>query len=230
MKCKEFDNQIERYFNDELPQEQRESFEEHYFSCDQCFIKVQISEKLRNKAVRIVTSDKKPLMIFKPVMVFSSLFLVVFASILIFNQIHINNALGEITPFEPPQYFKTTIRNSNTDNRFDEAMDFYNKKEFQKSLDLLNNFEKKDPTPRVIFFKGICSLFINKYREAINHFDSIIDSMDPSYYDDAVYYKGITLLKLKKKKAAIRQFENLSQMFSPRAAEAKSLLKKLASI
>lgn len=36
---------IERYVRDQLSTQEREAFEEHYFSCDQCFEKVRLTER-----------------------------------------------------------------------------------------------------------------------------------------------------------------------------------------
>ena len=109
-------------------------------------------------------------------------------------------------------------------------MIYYNNTKFSKSLNTLNQIKCVDNNHKVLFFKGICYLLNDQYKNAIKNFNLIIKNANPSYYDEAIYYKGIALLRLNKKKEAIKLFNNLSKMFSPYSGKAKSILEKINKI
>lgn len=227
MICKEFDFLIDCYLHGDISEEDRETFEEHYFTCDECFTKLKINERLHKKGFRVVLKGKKPLFILKPILVLSSIFVLVISSIIFINGVNRSRVMNELSKFSPPIFVPIETRNVSTQEKFFLAMKHYKNKEYNQALQILENIELQSDNPQVTFFTGICYLINDNPRTAIKKFDIIIKDMNPSYYDEAIYYKGKALLKLKKKKAAMEQFENLSKMFSPYASRAKSILKEL---
>lgn len=227
MACSEFKSLIDDYLKEQIPEDRRETFEEHYFTCDSCFNELKLHERLFSKEIPIILKGTKPFRIwgFRPLFVLTSLFIVVVSSFLVINNYKQAKYLYEISVVEPPSYTRTETRDTPHDRTITRAMAFYNKQEYEKALELLD--AAPDENPQVTFFKGICHLELNQLKPAVGCFDSIIREMNPSYYDEAVFYKGIALLRLNEKKDALEQFQNLASMFSPYSQRAKEIITKI---
>lgn len=229
MNCKRFEDLIEEYLTGIIPEEEKESFEEHYFICDKCYTSLKIIENIYKKKIRIVTSGKKvPSFIFKPAMIFASLLLMVFSSTLYFNYKRDLRELKNITSFKAPVFIKNETRNNIQEDKFFSAMEYYNKSDFKTALNLLKKTDKE--TPRILFFKGVINLINNKPGTAIKIFNAIISQMDPSYYDNALYFKSIALLRMNRKKEALKELKNLKNMFSPFREKAEMLIEKVENL
>ncbi len=227
MKCKEFSVLIDSYLREELSKEKKEEFEKHYFECDKCYLELRLNEKLHRKEVKIVLRGKKPRLVFKPLLIFSSLLIILISSIFVIKEVNQKHILLKISSFTPPVYIESETRNQSGNELFSQAMIYYNNTKFGKAIHTLNKIKHINNNPKILFFKGICYLLNDQNKNAIENFDSIIKNTNPSYYDEAIYYKGIALLRLNKKKEAIKLFDNLSKMFSPYAGQAESILEKL---
>lgn len=227
MACSEFISLMDDYLKEQVPGNKQEDFEEHYFTCDACFDELKLRERLYSKEIPIILKSSKPLRIwgFRPLLILTSLFIVVISSFLVINNYKQAKFFYEISMVEPPSYARTETRDTPQDQTITRAMGFYNKQEYGKSLELLETVPGENP--QVIFFKGICYLELNRLEPAVGCFDSIIREMNPSYYNEAVFYKGIALLRLNEKKDALAQFENLASMFSPYSQRAKEIIKKI---
>lgn len=242
MKCKEFANLLDEYLDGELPEEIQESFELHYFECDDCFSLIKTAERLESKEIPIASPEtsKPPLWVWKywkPQLAFASLFLVIIATYLVVDHSNHLKKLYELTTFTAPIYSTSETRGGETGEAgkdmgnlsilFNKAMSFYQSGNYHSALRFLKQIPKQDETPRVMFFKGICCLLTDQKKVAINEFNRIIERMDPSYYDEALYYKSIALVRLNKTVEARVILENLSGMFSPFSPRAKTLLEKI---
>ncbi|MCP5106688.1 MAG: zf-HC2 domain-containing protein [bacterium] len=229
MICSDFNSQIDSYLNGEIAEEKRETFELHFFECDDCFTELKIRERLFSKEIPIVTAGKKSFWAwgFKPMLVLSSLLIVVVSTLLVVQNYRQAEFLTGIAVAEPPAYIQSETRNTFQNESFSNAMTLYNKKQYHDVLTLLDTMDTQPNNPQVIFFKGICRLEINDPETAVTHFDIIIKEMNPSYYDEAIFYKGIALLRLNKKNDALKQFQNLASMFSPYSKQAKDIIDKI---
>lgn len=231
MECREFIRLIDSYLKEEIPEEEREAFEAHYFECDACFAELKLHERLYSKEVPIVLKGTKPswAWAFKPLLVLSSLLIVVVSSLLVVNNYKQAKFLYDISAVEPPAYVQTQTRDALQNKTFTNAMFLYNNREYDEALKLLNSIDagSTESNSQVTFFRGICHLETNQPGKAIEAFDIIIKDMNPSYYDEAIFYKGIALLRLNEKEAALEQFYNLASMFSPYASRAKGLIEKI---
>ena len=227
MTCKEFSQLTDDYLQGSLSEEIQEVFEEHYFSCDNCFSHLQVSQRLYSKEVRIVIPQKKPFWLTKPALILSSFLVVALSAVILFK-------FQESIPisFEPPTYISPEKRSdSPTDTKITRkvavAMSHYQKGDYQQTLNTLEKIPEPSTNFQVTFFKGICYLMTDKFQHALPEFDKIIRGMNPSYYDEALYYKGITLLKLNRTRQAITELNVLANMFSPYAEKAKSILRQI---
>ncbi len=236
MKCHEFQNLIGAYLQETIAEEQREQFEEHFFGCRQCFLGLKINETLKNKDVRITPKEKPrffTLKILRPVLVMSSLFLLILFSTLLVRHGRIDRQLHEIWDFDLPLYHQGEMRGSPESNAlleefFSRAMRFFQDRDFRSALDILEQPPLTTATgPKFDFFRAICHLGENETDKAGEILDSIIRAMDPAYFDEALYYKGFVLLRQGNRQAALAQFKKLAAMLSPMSGKARAMVRKI---
>jgi hypothetical protein len=164
MKHHEFQELIEAYLQGTIEEARRERFEEHFFQCRKCFLGLQINETLRNKEVRISMKEKPRLFVFKvlkPMLVMSSLFLLILVSALLLRQNRQSRQLEEISRFELPLYHQSELRNfpgqgAELESRFSRAMRLFQARKFAAALGIL----EQPPFaalayPKVEFFRAI---------------------------------------------------------------------------
>lgn len=236
MKCHEFQNLIEAYLQGTIEEAQRDRFEEHFFQCRKCFLGLQINETLRNKEVRISLKEKPRLFVFKvlkPMLVMSSLFLLILVSALLLRQNRQARRLGEIARFELPLYHQSELRNfpgqgTDLEYRFSLAMRLFQAGKFAAALGIL----EQPPFaalayPKIEFFRAICYLGENDPDRAGAILDTLIGTMDPAYFDEALYYKGFVLLRQGRKQAARAQFAKIAGMLSPMSGKARAMVRKI---
>jgi hypothetical protein len=232
MTCSEFTNLVDGFLSGDIPEEKREAFEAHFFECDACFAELKIRERLYSKEIPIVTAGKEPALAWirhwKPALVLSSFLILLISSWLVVDNYKQAKFLKEISSVPAPVYYsQSEMRNTAQDEIFSNAMSLYNNKQYGDALKMLNAGDIEPDNPKMLFFKGICSLETGDPRAAIKHFNVIIENMNPSYYDEAIFYKSIALLRLNKKKAALEQLNNLASMFSSYAQKAKDIIAQI---
>lgn len=236
MKCREFRNLIDAYLHETIEEAQRERFEEHFFQCRDCFLGLQINESLRSREVPIPLKEKPRFIVFKmlrPVLVMASLFLIILSSALLLRQGHQARKLQEISRFDLPIYHQGEMRGPGEqgpalESEFSRAMEFYQAREFDAALRLLEQPEfAAAGLPKVEFFRAICYLGKNDAGRSGVILDELIRAMDPAYFDEALYYKGFVLLRQGRKQAARVQFEKIAAMLSPMAGKARDMVRKI---
>jgi hypothetical protein len=233
MKCRECRRLMDRYLQGGLIEPQQEEFELHYIGCNSCFSELHIREKLSSKEMRISAREPIKSFLWRPLIVFSSLFLIIGATLFTVLQQRIR-FYDRLSRFEPPIFISSQTRNIQPDGlgieeKFDQAMVYYNQKKFHNALAILQPLRPdRIAYPKLAFFTGICYLLEEAPVDSIIMFDSIIRTMDPAYFDEAIYYKGIALLRMRKKTEAINQFRNLAGMFSPVSHRAREMIEKIS--
>jgi len=230
MNCAQFKPLIDRYIIGNLPEENLETFEAHYFECDQCFSLLKSVERLQSKEIQfpITTHKKRSIYIWKPILAFSSIVLIFLTTYLILHPLNRIRELYTISNFSTPAYLQSETRDGEEPNeKFSEAMKYYNIRDYRRALDLLKRVPDASQNPQIIFFEGICNLSIDKKEDAIKQFDAIISTMNSSYYDDALFYKAVALIRLNRKGEASIILKNLSDMFSPYSSRAITMFEKI---
>ncbi|HUU04375.1 MAG TPA: zf-HC2 domain-containing protein [Patescibacteria group bacterium] len=239
MRCNEFQNVIDAYLQDTIDEPRREKFEEHFFQCRKCFLGLKLNEALQNKEVRISLEEKPRIFIlklFKPLLVMSSLFLLILFSVLLVQQNRQTRRLLEISAFKIPPYHQGELRSipengADIEAKFSRAMNYLQERKFGQARSLLEGPPMEAAAyPKVEFFRAICYLGEDEPAKAGEIFDAIIRAMDPAYFDEALFYKGFVLLRQGKKEAARTQFEKLAGMLSPMSMKARAMVQKIEAI
>jgi len=234
MTCKEFASLTDSYMRGDLPEEKQEAFELHYFECDSCFARLKAEERLHSKEIPIVTAGKKSavgwseLWKWKPLLAAAAALLVVVSlSIFVIQHYRHMKLIYDISTFSPPIYLESETRGPATAATFAEAMQYYSRGDYTRALEILKQIPPSSRNSQVIFFKGVCFLLVNELKNAVTELDIIIESMNASYYDEAIYYKAIALLRMNKKDKALEQLKHLADMFSPYSLKANQLIEKV---
>lgn len=227
MNCREFESLIHSYLDGTIPEEKRDSFEEHYFICDNCYTALVIAENLKNKKVRIVPEGRRILSpVFRPVLLAASLLIIVFASLFISDLNISKKKLTDLSRFSPPLYVKGENRGDPLTGPFHDAMSDYRNGDYKRAYRLIRTVETGNS--QVWYFRGILALLNGESRDALQQFNNIVSAMSPSYYDEALYYRGICYLRLNRKEKALKEFRTLESMYSPLRDKAAEMVKKIS--
>jgi tetratricopeptide (TPR) repeat protein len=228
MNCREFTALIDDYLTCRLADGLKEPFEEHYFACDSCFLELRVRERFMRQDVAIVPDNRIRLRVFKPMLAAASLVIAAFLVITLVTRQRPDALLEEISAFTPPAFFQSETRSPVTGELFNNAMARYSHRDYRGALALVEQIPgSARDNPQVTFFSGIIYLLNKRYGAALERFDTIIATMNPAYFDEAIFYRGITLLRLNRTEEALAELEHLSGMFSPYAPKARTLIERV---
>jgi len=90
------------------------------------------------------------------------------------------------------------------------AIGYYKKGDYEKAMNSFSNLSPDGiPEGNIFFYKGITSLALTKYNEALTLLDKAANS-DSDYIKEAQWYLGLAFLKTGDKEKAAELFRNLS--------------------
>jgi hypothetical protein len=236
MKCHEFQSLIGSYLQETIEEPRREQFEEHFFQCRKCFLGLKINETLQNKGVRIPLEEKPRLFSFRvlrPMLAMAGLFLIVLTSALLLRHDRRTDRLRGLAAFDLPLYHQGEMRGGTENNaqleaEFTRAMRSFQERDFRAALHILEQPAfRAAASPKYDFFRAISLLGNGEADRAAGILDTIIASMDPAYFDEALFYKGFALLRQDRLKQARAQFAKLAGMLSPMAGKARTMVQKI---
>lgn len=117
-------------------------------------------------------------------------------------------------------------RGANDDSILLQAANFFNRKDYERSLPLLKNVLIRKPNETdIAIATGICYLQTNQPDSAIKIFDQVANG-NTVYKSQAIWYKALTLLKENKPEDSYRVLESLPAE-ADNINEAKELMKKI---
>ncbi len=129
----------------------------------------------------------------------------------------VNSELSE------PYDYALSVRTNNETTVFDEAMAYYNSRNYSEAANLLSEMN----TPLAKFYYGISLVQLEKYDGAIQELQSP-ELMKTRFKDQAEWYAILCYVKLKQKDKAISILEpRLSNRTNFKLEEAKELLRLL---
>lgn len=103
-----------------------------------------------------------------------------------------------------------------------DAMQAFNKKQFANCIELLDLLlEINSDDVNIIFYKGMCSLYLKKHKQAIMYFDLAINNHVNVFLEEAQFYKAIALKFTNKDeaKSALLNIKKQKSFYSERAEE-----------
>lgn len=256
MECAQIEREevVERYLTGSLGPQERESFEEHYFACEQCFSTLQA-----HRALQAELSASAPQIRMMPVpnpTAWRWTAAMVTAAVVILGVLGIHwgmkpslsppepptqtmqpgpagASLAELARFDPPTYSPTVLRGNQDEamREFRLAMKPYQQSDYAKAVIALRAAVKlnpKDPGP--LFFLGVSHLLANQTDEGIAVLQQCIALGDTSYLEEAQYYLAKAFLRKGDAAAARSELEEVVHLKGDHEDEARRLLQRLPSL
>ncbi|OQX81390.1 MAG: hypothetical protein B6D61_00795 [Bacteroidetes bacterium 4484_249] len=112
----------------------------------------------------------------------------------------------------------------NADNALNNAFKHYKQKDFDNALNYFNSLDNQI-TAR--FYSGICYIELEKFDNAIESFNFVIEDKDNLFIEQAEWYLGLIYLMDNQKNNAVKQFEVIAGSDSYYAKQAGDILQYL---
>jgi tetratricopeptide (TPR) repeat protein len=245
---------VERYLTGSLRPEERESFEEHYFACEQCFAALQAQRALQAELsasapqIRAMPAPNPTAWRWTAAMATAA---VVILSVVVVRwslKPHSSSpapplqtaqsgpagpSLSELARFDPPAYAPTVLRGTQNEavRKFRMAMKPYQHGDYAGAVTVLRAAVKlnpKDPGP--LFFLGVSHLLDNQTDDGIAVLQQCITLGDTPYLEESHYYLAKALLRKGDATAARRELEEVVRLKGDHEDEAQRLLQQLAAL
>lgn len=154
------------------------------------------------------------------------------ASVAIFCFIQWFNPVDPISPNQlyTEYYEQPSLNFINRDEQTSEALvalsQAMNRADFEEAIQLLEAMKKVSREDlKINYALGICFLEVNRFKEALSHFNLILDKNDPMYVEEVRWYKAMALLKKGDQDSANVVLENIAaQSGAWHAEEAREIL------
>lgn len=229
---------MERYLHGELSEEESQHFEEHYFSCDDCW------ERLRDlSAARLELSEPRWAVeegeAVRPG--WMGRWTWALAAVLALLAVGVAFWLKDSTPgasearwielaaVEPAPYQPQSLRGPDVEpNAFEEAMVPYQRGDYSVAAERLAAVVGAEPQNEAAsFYLGVSYLLTEQPREAVESLTRVVDSGESRFLESALWYRAKARLRQGHVAAAREDIENLASREGALAAEARSILDQL---
>lgn len=233
------DDTMERYLRGELSEGDSQQFEEHYFSCDDCYeslrdISAVQSELAKDRwAVREArTSSGWP---GAWTWAWAAALILLAVGLTFWLRAHeplglSEDVLAELAAIEPPPFEPLSLRGPSEveENPFEEAMIPYQEGDYlaaAESLELVVQSQPRDAT--ALFYLGASYLLMDRQEEAIGSLGRVVDLGESRYLSWARLYRAKAHLGLGDVAAARSDLEAVVTGGGELAAQAKDILGQL---
>jgi len=126
--------------------------------------------------------------------------------------------------YQPEEAIMVTRSANFSDTLMFEALKLYENEDYEGALRL---FENEAGDIAVHFYSGFAYIEINKFSEAINSFQKIIDHNDNIYVEQADWYIALCLMKSGDSDNAVARFSRIEMEKGTFAKNASDILKSL---
>ncbi len=233
-------NQINEYLSGELTGSNLVNFENElknnselqqeltlYNGIDEAIVQKGVIE-LRNNLNRIHESLEKNVPVRKMFtnryfLVAASVSILIVLSVFFFKMNNSSNTELYSMYFEPYESIDIIRGNSTDCDRLNNPYDFYADKQYEQAVVAFDKLLEKDASDvKVNFYKGISSMELSDYEDAIKSFQTILDSDASLFVELSEWYIGLCYLETNNDELAKKHFENVvgfDNNFSEKASE-----------
>jgi tetratricopeptide (TPR) repeat protein len=228
-----------KYLLGKLDEEDRQAFEEHYFSCSVCYEALEADMALQSELVEDrwqVVEESSPA-VWRPQWAFAAaaaVVVLVLGAVLWFRvpgpQMQPSSVLAELSEVDPPPYAPKSLRGVENQARRElhAAMAPYQKGDFTMAIPLLEAVAQAQPThPAAHFYLGACLLLTDRPEEALESLSRAVTLGESPFLDWALFYRGKAHLHLGNRDAADDDLSEVAGRGGELAAAAQEILDRL---
>lgn len=232
----------ERYVRGDLDPPVALAFEEHYFSCEDCFEALrqlrELRDGLESQRASMEVSPRAVAPTVWQVSVAVVAFLLAAGAAWTLGRgagtgpPDAQTAFGELVAIDPPVYSPVRLRGSHSDGNesFEAAMARYSKEDWAGALPGLRKAANLEPQrTQFAFFLGVCALMAGNTDEAVESLSRAIVGGDTTYIEDSRFFLGKAHLRAGNLTAARFQFQKTVELQGGRSAEARRILDRLGN-
>lgn len=245
---------VERYLTGSLDPQERESFEEHYFACEQCFAALQAHRALQAELsvsapqIRAMPAPNPTAWRWTAAMVTAAVVILAVVGIRwgmkpnlspppaltqATKTVPAGPSLAELARFDPPTYGPTVLRGSQDQamREFRLAMKRYQQRDYANAVTALRAAVKLNPKdPRPLFFLGASHLLANQTDDGIAVLQQCIALGNTPYLEESHYFLAKAFLRKDNLAAARRELEEVALLEGDHEDAARLLLQQLAAL
>ena len=245
---------VERYLTGSLGPQERESFEEHYFVCEQCFAALQAHRALQAELsasapqIRAMPAPNPTAWRWAAAMATAAVVILAVLGIRWGMRLGLSPpapptqtmkpgpagpSLAELARFDPPSYTPTVLRGAQDEamRKFRGAMKHYQQGDYARAITGLRAAAKLNPKdPAALFFLGVSHLLANQTDEGIAVLQQCVALGDTLYVEEVHYYLVKAFLRKGDLAAARRELEQVVRLEGDHEDEARRLLQQLAAL
>jgi tetratricopeptide (TPR) repeat protein len=245
---------VERYLTGSLDPEERESFEEHYFACEQCFAALQVHRALQAELsasapqIRAMPAPNPTAWRWTAAMVTAAVVILAVLGIRWGMKPLLSPSapptqgrqpgpagpsLAELARFDPPSYTSAVLRGAQDEamRKFRVAMKNYQRGDYARAISGLREAAKLNPKDAgALFFLGVSYLLSGQTDEGIAALQQSVALGNTPYLEEAHHYLAKAFLRKGDPAAARRELEEVVRLEGDHEDEARRLLQQLAAL
>jgi tetratricopeptide (TPR) repeat protein len=249
-----YEEVVERYLTGSLDPQERESFEEHYFACEQCFAALQAHRALQAELsasapqIRAMRDPNPTVWRWTAAMATAAVVVLVVLGIRWGMKPNLSPSapptqtmqprptgpsLAELARFDPPTYTPTILRGVQDEpkRKFRAAMKNYQHADYAGAITGLREAAKLNPRDAgALFFLGVSYLLSGQTDEGIAALQQCAALGETPYLEEAHYYLAEGLLSNGNLAAAQRELKEVVRLEGDHEDTARRLLQQLAAL
>ncbi len=256
MKCAQIKHEevVERYLTGSLGAEERESFEEHYFACEQCFAALQVQRALQAELsasapqIRAMPAPNPTAWRWTAAMVTAAVVILAVLGIRWGMKPDLSPSapptqtmqpgpagpsLAELARFDPPTYTPAVLRGAQDKpmRKFRAAMKHYQQGDYARAINGLREAAKLNPKDAgALFFLGVSHLLSGQTDDGIAVLQQSVALGDNPYLEEAHYYLAKAFLHKSDLAAAEAELQKTVQLKGDLESKAQELSQAIQAL
>jgi tetratricopeptide (TPR) repeat protein len=246
-------NMVESYVLGHLNESEQDAFEQHYFTCPECFESVRTMQSIqaemardpgfRNVAATLPSRKRFPLMAAAAAILValggaSGIWYLAKPKPALVTQVAPppapkRSAIAELARVDAPPYTAPALRGvaGGAGEQFRIGMRSYQRRDYNAAETALQRAADLGPSnPQAWFFRGICDLMLSRAGAAIPLFQRVLALGDSPYIEGAHFYLAKAFLAQGDLPAASDELRKTIQLSGDREAEARAVLAQLNAL
>ena len=245
---------VERYLTGSLGPQERESFEEHYFACEQCFAALQAHRALQAELsasgpqIRAMPAPNPTAWRWTAAMATAAVVILAVLGIRWGMKPDLSPpapptqtmqpgpagpSLAELARFDPPTYTPAVLRGAQDEamRKFRAAMKHYRQGEYARAITGLREAAKLNPKDAgALFFLGVSYLLSGQTDDGIAALQQSVALGDTPYLEDAHYYLAKAFLHKNDLAGAEAELQKTVQLKGDLESKAQELAQAIQAL